>query len=286
MRTPFVLTLAAAAALAAAPASAGFVRVPVIEPIVRVPAEPLVRPLPEAPARPVPEAPLLPPQAERSPAVPANASTGFVQRTTQPAPALSANPARAMGQAVAVGFVASADGLVVAPRRLIHDCRRIVATLGRRQTEASIVEVWGDLALLRLPGGPYAALPPSAHATPGRAVTLLGADNERWHVAAGELLPVGANAADSGWPQVRVLAGLRIANGPVWLEDGTLAGIGVAEDDASAMRGVLRLIPATALRPMLERAGARWDAPDVAARLDTDAAMRRGLAASVTLACG
>jgi len=187
---------------------------------------------------------------------------------------------------VAVGFVVSADGVVVAPHLLVSNCRRIEAVLPQGRTEARPVAADGDVVILRIGGGPYVPLPPSPLASrQSQPVTMLGSNPARWRVAAGDLLPPGSNRDDAGWPQVRTLPQVGVASGPVWAQDGGIVGIAIAGAGVSVDRGLLRLIPAGTLQQMLASHGIGWNLPLNAPRLDTDAAMRRALGATVRLAC-
>ena len=195
---------------------------------------------------------------------------------------------RSLHSPAAVGFIVSTDGVVLAPHLLISRCSRIEAELPQGRAAAGVVATEGDVVILRIGGGPYVPLPPSPLASrQSQPVTMLGSNPARWRVAAGDLLPPGSNRDDAGWPQVRTLPQVGVASGPVWAQDGGIVGIAIAIAGAgvSVDRGLLRLIPAGTLQQMLASHGIGWNLPLNAPRLDTDAAMRRALGATVRLAC-
>jgi len=186
----------------------------------------------------------------------------------------------------AVGFLVSSDGILLAPHLLVSGCRAVDAVVRGSHQRADVVVTDGDVAILRVVGGPFTALPPSPRASrASQPVTLLGADAARWRVAAGDLLPAGANRDDAGWPQMRFAPGLVVASGPVWAADGGVVGIGIAGAAGPAYGGLLRVIPAGTLQRMLQGHGIAWNPPLGQPPLDADAAMRRALAAAVPLSC-
>lgn len=274
-RTGSTLLALALAGASVAAAAAGFsVRAPIEMP--RLPAE-------------IPRAPVETPRAVE-PASPGATPVDRIQSTTLMPPrpsAIGPTGDHSLHMPVTVGFIVSTDGVVVASHMQLSRCSRVAALLPQGRADADTVGTEGDVVILRIAGGPYVPLPPGPPvARWTQPVTLLGSDPARWRVAAGDLLPAGSNPGDEGWPQVRTLPAVHIDAGPVWAEDGSVVGIGIAGAAALGGNGVLRLIPSGTLQTLLASHGIAWSRPLGAPRLDTDAAMRRALGATVRLACG
>ena len=184
------------------------------------------------------------------------------------------------------GFVVAADGTVIAPHRRMPDCKNPVAYVdGRRQT-ATLVALADDLVILRIDGGPYPTLAPSARpVTDRQPVTMLGVDGVQPRVSAAVLRPARANPDDEGWPQVETLSNLVVGEGPVWDAEGGVVGFGVYKSADDRHRAMVRLLPAKVVSDSLAVHGIRWSESADARALDPEAAMRLAVGATLALAC-
>ena len=186
------------------------------------------------------------------------------------------------------GFVVTADGVVVAPHERTEGCSAIVTGIGPTRRTLELVANEGDMALLRIRGGGPWQVMPAADAPLARwhaPVTMLGVSGIEPQVSAAFAEQAGTDQRDTGWPQVRTLAGHALPEGLVWDADGTVVGIALALGRPVELgRTTVRMLPTSTIRSRLAAHQVVWKTSPAGGR-DPGQAMRLALAATLPLLC-
>lgn len=186
------------------------------------------------------------------------------------------------------GFVVSGDGYVVAPHARTSGCTSL-HTAGPHPRVLQPIGDEDDISVFKIQGrGPWTPMP-AVRLSPSLdhvRVTVLGVFGTAPRVGAAYAEMAGANARDTGWPQVRTLNSQALREGIVWGNDGAALGLALGQADIATGAGHVdvRMLTSAMIRERLARHGIDW-ALSFEGRPDEESAMRMAVAATLPLAC-